>query len=227
MNEPRLSFTPMLILSAIVIAIMLALSRWAWIELPGDVRIPIHWNFRGEVDGYAGKPMGLLFMPLMALVLCLAFAFAPRIEPRCQNFARSRKAYRMVWGSVLAMILALHASMILSILGFGVDVISVLLVMLGAQFIILGNYLGKTRSNFILGVRTRWTLSSELSWNKTHRLGGKLFMLLGLFVALGPWLSSRNGLWAIVLLGGVLVIGVFLTVYSWYIFKKDPAAPRD
>ncbi len=45
--------------------------------------------------------------------------------------------------------------------------------------IVIGNYLGKTRSMFLGGVRTPWTLSSEYSWQRTHSLAGKLFVLSG------------------------------------------------
>ncbi len=33
----------------------------------------------------------------------------------------------------------------------------------GVVLVVLGNYLGKLRSNFLVGIRTPWTLSSELS----------------------------------------------------------------
>ena len=50
---------------------------------------------------------------------------------------------------------------------------------IGRLFIVLGNVLGKVRSNFMFGVRTPWTLASDPRWNKTHRLVGRLFVLLG------------------------------------------------
>jgi uncharacterized membrane protein len=33
-----------------------------WNELPP--RVPIHWNLRGQIDGWASKPFGMLVMPL-------------------------------------------------------------------------------------------------------------------------------------------------------------------
>ena len=65
---------------------------------------------------------------------------------------------------------------------------AVLTAAIGVMLIVMGNFMGKIRSNFVFGMRTPWTLSSELSWNKTHRLTGKLFMLWGL-VVLGLSLS--------------------------------------
>ena len=55
---------------------------------------------------------------------------------------------------------------------------------MGVLFIVLGNFMGKIRPNWFVGVRTPWTLSSKLSWDKTHRLAGWLFMLMGALFAL-------------------------------------------
>ena len=43
---------------------------------------------------------------------------------------------------------------------------------IGLMFIVLGNYMGKVRKNFFIGIRTPWTLASDEVWNRTHRLGG-------------------------------------------------------
>ena len=78
---------------------------------------------------------------------------------------------------------------------------------------IIGNYLGKVRSNFFFGIRTPWTLSSERSWNRTHRLGGRLFFGLGLVAVVTPIFP-----WAgvVALAVGVPVAIVFLVIYSYF-----------
>ena len=62
----------------------------------------------------------------------------------------------------------------------------VLLAAVGLVLMVVGNYLGKVRSNFFFGIRTPWTLSSELSWNRTHRLAGRLLVALGLVTVATP-----------------------------------------
>ena len=42
-------------------------------------RIPIHWNLQGEVDGYAGKWTGLMFVPLVSLGMAVLLIVLPRI----------------------------------------------------------------------------------------------------------------------------------------------------
>ena len=61
----------------------------------------------------------------------------------------------------------------------------------------IGNQLGKSRSMYLIGLRTPWTLASEEVWIKTHRLAGKLMIAGGLIaiaaaaLALPPACSRR------------------------------------
>ena len=92
--------------------------------------------------------------------------------------------------------------------------------LMGALFMVIGNYLGKVRSNFIFGIRTPWTLSSEDAWDKTHRLGGWLFFVTGLLIFLSG-LFSENGWIFVMLLGGFFLAIIFLFGYSYWIWKQD------
>lgn len=93
--------------------------------------------------------------------------------------------------------------------------------------IILGNYMGKVRSNFFFGIRTPWTLSSDLSWNRTHRLGGKLLVLAGLVLLPLAILIDDPRLNAII--GGaiVTVVALVLVVYSYVVWRHDATVSTD
>ena len=58
---------PMIIYSGVVVGLMLALSAWAWTQLPADASVPIHWGVDGKANGFASKPIGLLLLPAMTL----------------------------------------------------------------------------------------------------------------------------------------------------------------
>jgi uncharacterized membrane protein len=49
--------------------------------------------------------------------------------------------------------------------------------------LVVGNALGKLRHNFVLGVRTHWTLSDARVWDKTHRFTGRLMVIGALALA--------------------------------------------
>ena len=84
----------------------------------------------------------------------------------------------------------------------------------------LGNLLPKIPSNFFAGIRTPWTLSSELVWRKTHRLGGIGFIIGGLLMIIIPllWKSSQSALIIMFIL--VMIVGLYPVPYSFIFYKK-------
>jgi uncharacterized membrane protein len=209
---------------AIVVG-MLALSVWAWPQIPADAQIPIHWGPSGEVDGYGPKWLGLLGLPVVALGVVALLAFIPRIEPRRENLARSAPAYIAICLVAIAFVAAIHAVAVMAALGGDVDVAAVALIGAGVMFAVIGNFLGKTRSNWFFGVRTPWTLSSELSWSRTHRLGGRIFLGLGVLVLVATVVvGSAIALW--VMLASLALGVVILVAYSYFVWRDDPDRER-
>jgi uncharacterized membrane protein len=204
-----MNIRPMLIFSAIVVGLMLALSAWAWTQLPADASIPIHWGIDGQANGFAPKPIGLLLIP--------------RVEPRRANLERSGTAYRATWVGVVTLMGVIHAATIAAALGATFDIARLVLVSVGALFIVIGNYLPKVQSNYLVGIRTPWTLTSDLSWRRTHRLGGRLFVIEGAALALLGLIGASPEWLVVAIIGGVAVLLVVLFAYSYRIWKLDPA----
>ena len=210
----------MFIFSGVVFLFTLALTVWAWGKIPATAQIPFHWNIQGKVDNYASKPVGLLMGPVMIIFLTLLMILVPRMEPRKENLEQSQKAYRIVIGGLLVFFAGLHLITILATLGHESDVGMMMAFLLGALFVAIGNYLGKIRSNFMFGIRTPWTLSSEVSWNKTHRLGGMFFFIVGLLVFLSGFFHNGELTFGI-LFGGLLFSVLALFGYSYWVWKSD------
>lgn len=222
-NKPMANLKNILVLSGIILLAMVLISGYAWTQIPAGEQVCTHWNAAGECDQYGGKFMGLFLLPIVALGITCLLALLPRLEPRATNMAQSFNTYIIVWRVVLLFFLLLHIVLTVSILGAGVNISTILPILIGILFMFIGNYLGKVRSNYFFGIRTPWTLSSDLAWNKTHRLGGKLFVLLGLlFIASA--LLFQGAAWIFWLVGSTLAMVVVLTIYSYYIWKDDPSA---
>lgn len=210
-------------LTAVTLLLMLLISAWAWGQIPADAQVPVHWNAAGEVDRYGGKVEGLLLSPIITAGLMVLVAFITRLEPRRGNFLQSEKAFTMFWYVLLLFFLMLHVTTTGIALGYNIPLPLVIGVGIGLMFIVLGNFMGKIRSTYTFGIRTPWTLDSDLSWNKTHRLGGKLFMATGVLVLLTAVLgSSILMFW--VLMGGILITVSVSMVYSYIVWKNDPDA---
>jgi uncharacterized membrane protein len=90
---------------------------------------------------------------------------------------------------------------------------------LGALFYGIGVMMGDAKFNWFVGVRTPWTLSSEEVWERTHRLGGRLFKNCGLAALLG--MLARGWLALLLTVAPVLVAGIYLTYYSYAEYRRQ------
>ena len=216
--------------SALLIAIMLGLSLWAMGHLAPDGRFAVHWNIRGEADRFGGRGEILWLIPGLSAALAALFAILPTIDPRGRNLLRSSLPYLVTWAGTLIVLAVAHAMLVLNAAGAmdlasvsgGTGLLRALAVLSGAIAAALGAVMGKIRPNWFLGVRTPWTLSSDLAWDKTHRLAGWLFMLTGLAALLAA-LVLRPPLALMVLAAGMGGSAVAAVVYSWRVWKTDPA----
>jgi uncharacterized membrane protein len=212
---------PGLLATAAGLVIMVALSVWAYAELPE--RVPIHWNVAGDADRLGSRIEAVVVLPLVALGSSALLAVVPLLDPRRANLERSAKAYQAVWIGVMVLVTVMHGAVLASAVADGIEVSvpRIALVLTGGLLMVVGNYLGKIRSNWFAGVRTPWTLSSERSWAKTHRLGGRLLTLVGAATVVAALVASVPVALG-VQLGGLLVITVVLTAYSYLVWRSDP-----
>jgi uncharacterized membrane protein len=207
------------IISIFFIIASFVLAAIAWPHAPD--RIPIHWGLSGQPDGYAGK-MGLFYLPLITLGIYLLLLFLPSIDPGKKNYEKFKSTYLIIRTILVIFFVCIQIFTVLWALGKEVNVNIALPVIVGLLLVTLGNFFGKFRPNWFAGIRTPWTLSSDESWNKTHRLGGWLFVLFGIvLVIIAPFQWAWVYIFLVVI---ILIILVVLFVYSYIIWKKDPDA---
>jgi uncharacterized membrane protein len=201
-----------------ILAAMFVAAAACWPYAPE--RMPIHWNIEGQPDGYGGKFVGLLLLPLVALGVYLLTLVLPRFDPLSTNYQKFATAYGVIRIAIVALLAAIYAVTVLAALGYQVNVTVVAAWSMAVLFIVLGLVLPRIEPNWFVGVRTPWTLSSKLSWTKTHRLAGKLFMGMGAAMAL--W-GLRPARWSFFLMLAVVGVSVvWILVYSYVVFRHDP-----
>lgn len=215
-----------LIFSLLCILSLVAFSLITWLNLPELERYPIHWNARGEADGFASRNAVfwvLMIIPITQIFITMLLWFIPNIKPLRQNFEQSRSAYNVIWIVTIAFVTAAGFMIVLMYHNEGrVATEAPLKWMAGGLsvlFIFIGNVLGKVRQNFMLGIRTPWTLSSELSWEKTHRISGRLFVLAGILGILSTIFFPEVAFPFII--AAILGIVLFSLIYSYLVWKDD------
>ncbi len=202
----------------LLLAAMFTLAAVTWGSAPE--RIPVHWNLREEVDRYGGRFEGLLGIPLLALAIYVLMPLLARIDPGRANYPGFWGAFTTLRLALVAFMASLYGIIHLWLRGITVSMGTVMPLLLGALFIVVGNLLGKLRPNWFVGIRTPWTLSSKDAWVPTHRAAGWVFIAAGFaFMAAGlihaPW-----ALWVAIaaLLGGEITV----VVYSYFVWRSDP-----
>lgn len=181
-------------------------------------KIPYHWNFAGNVDEMGSRHI-IFFFAFFPIFLYLLLFFIPRLDPKREAYIKHTKAY-----SIFVLVLVTFMSLItliilLASLGYHIPIAAVVGALLGILLLFIGNYMGQIRPNFLFGIRTPWTLVSEQTWRRTHRLGGRLFAGLGMLMIIGVFFDNLY-----VIFGGVvciLLVSIALYIYSYRIYCKE------
>lgn len=185
-------------------------------------RVASHWGINGQVNGWTSRTLLVLLTPALALVLALVLSIAPRLDPKRRNFPLHAGAYWVVTNAILGFLAALHVIIIGYNLGWLFNIATVTGIGVGVLFMLLGNLLSRVRPNWIFGIRTPWTLSSDRAWRETHRVGGYGFVAVGLIVLLTALFHPAAVYFVLGI--GVAAVAVFSVVWSYFAWKRDPSA---
>ena len=205
------------------ILVMAAISLYGARVIPEDAMIARHWSLAGEVDGFSPRNHVLVAMPALAAIISIVFAAVPHIDPRKGNIAASRGLLFVSWIGVLMLLTVTHGAIVVSAAqgDSGASPPQIILYAVSALLIVIGNFVAKSRSNFFLGVRTPWTLSSEHAWAVANRAGGWMLVLTGAAAAaIGYFQDLRTGLLALV--AGALATAIISVAVSYLAWRTDP-----
>ncbi|MCP4438121.1 MAG: DUF1648 domain-containing protein [Aureispira sp.] len=173
----------------LLLVLVIAPSIYAvlmWTKMP-DI-VPVHWNLKGEVDGYGSRHMVLGLTAGLSIFIYALMALIPKLAVRKESFKQLGKTYFK-----LRVILQLFFAMLSVVIVYStmnsdtVDIGMLITLCMAVFMILLGNYMGKFRPNYFMGIRTPWTLSNDTVWAKTHRLAGWMWVVGGLITFLVPF----------------------------------------
>jgi len=212
------------IVSLVLVIAMIGIAVWVAGLVPDGARLPVHWDYNGNPNGFAGKWTALLIPPVMTAALSLLFYFLPAIEPREQHLQRSKGLVLAAWAGLLIVMVLIDLTVVGGALHWAISVQALMLVGVGLMYMLIGNQLGKSRSMFLVGIRTPWTLSSEEVWIKTHRLGGKLTMAAGLIMIAAAFAPLPGRAVPGLVMGLVVVMVGVPVLYSYVLWRRERAS---
>jgi uncharacterized membrane protein len=163
----------------------------------------------------------ILLGPAIVLGLWLLALVLPRIDPLGAAYAEFRPTYWLIINAIAAYLAIVFFLMIGFGLGWNVDMGRLVPAGVGLLFAVLGNEMGRIQPNWFVGIRTPWTIASPDVWRATHRLGGRLFVAIGLLIAAAALFVPGAALPYVVAVGITIAVAVPV-LYSYVRWRSGP-----
>ena len=205
----------------IVFLIPAAYPAIIWQSLPA--KVPIHYNLNGEIDRMGSKTE-LIFLLLVITVVNIGTYFllinVHRIDPKKYVQDNKDRMFRMgftisVFISAILCVLIYNSANEISKFLPGIIFSAV-----GLLLSFMGNYMYNIKPNYFAGFRMPWTLKNEENWRRTHHLGGKLWFIGGLVIAIVClFLPFRVAF--IFFFAVISIMTIIPLVYSYRLYKQQ------
>ena len=200
-----------LVITSLVTLIPVLVGICLWDQLP-DV-MATHFGMSNEPNGWTSKGFTVFGIPSVLVLLQLVAIYTTSKDPR-KVFHNNTLMNIVVWIIPVIAVVVLGITYMYN-MEVPVDVGMVCLSVLGVLFMILGNYLPNCRRNYFVGIRLPWTLRDDANWNYTHRIGGFVFVIMGLIFVVNAFILPKT-ISFVAMIVGVLVP----TVASFMYFVK-------
>jgi uncharacterized membrane protein len=203
---------------SIWIAIVLSLIGTGFVYPYLPEMIPTHWNIEGIPDDFSTKEYVFVLAIIPAFMYWM-LTFLPKIDPKKDNYIKHDKAYIKITASIVFVMIALHWLSILASMEIIKNVAMFVRIIVGILFIIIGNYMTQLRMNYFAGIKLPWTLANETVWRKTHRVGGKGFVLIGIISIISSLFQTHLSFYLFI--GLAVGVILFTIIYSYFIYEQE------
>lgn len=210
-------------LSLILLALAFLIVLVSLVFMPE--RVPIHYDFDGNIDNYGSKYVYLAIPGSALLVwifLHLIARFAYKEKPENQKLIYLTSACVNFVFIILEIIFVALNFVNGDKKPIDNIIYPILNVTLGIVFIIIGNFLPKLTKNKLIGLRTPWSLYNDNTWNISQRYGG--YILVGTGFILITATGFVSGIYNFIVLFSCLVLMIVLALlFSYLAYKKERA----
>ena len=210
-------YRKMLIFSSILTLLPMFLGLLLWEDLPKLVET--HWGFDGQADGWSSTATAIFVMPLVMLAVHWLCIWATTILDK-SNRDKNEKVQKVVFWIIP--VISNYACGVIYAVALGKNFAPMAPVaLIGILFIVIGNYMPKTRMNGTIGIKIPSTYSSEENWNATHRFAGKVWVIGGITMIFSMLLPDY---WAVaVMLLSIFVLALLPVAYSIRYYRMQKA----
>lgn len=204
-NLKTMIITSIITLLPVIVGIVL------WDKLPDQMAT--HFGEDGVANGWSSKPVAVFGLPVILLLVQWLMPIITNADPKRKNIS-DKMFSLMLWIVPIISVLG-GGSMYWYAFNETINTSDMAIMVFGVILIVAGNYLPKTKQSYTLGLKLPWTLNSEENWNRTHRLGGFVFVLCGVGVLILGFMNMYDFAFYVILLAVIIP-----SVYSYLLYKK-------
>lgn len=201
----------------------LLVTLTAFFFMPDEV--PVHFNMDNQVDRWGSK-YELLILPFVILVIGIAFLLIARhLDKKEDNGSNNFNVMTTIGIAILGLfnVLTYYILYIVFVqiedLGTPIiDMFSLITFAFGVVLMVIGNIVPKAKMNSMLGLRTKWSMSSEEAWKKSQRFGGYCAIITGLLMIVLSFVFNGSACLFVMLIV-LLTMVIVDTIYSYFASK--------
>jgi len=201
------------ILTTVVILLPIIPALILYNQIPEVVAI--HFNAKGVADGWASRAFAVFALPALLAALNIFTQFMLLSDPKRDIHSKLFLLGR--WSIAPISIIANTATLMIA-LSIKISIERIIPLAVAILFLIIGNYLPKSKQNFTIGIRLPWTLASEDNWNKTHRLAGWVWTIGSLILIITAIIGFSALIIFIIVTALMSIIPI---VYSYIYYQRE------
>ncbi|HEU5053162.1 MAG TPA: SdpI family protein [Hanamia sp.] len=215
--KPKLPIAELLVLLVVALPFLYLLKVYP--TLPP--KVPTHFGINGQPNAYSNRSFLWVTTSILAgisIFVYLLIRFLPRIDPK-KKAKYSATVFNKIAVAIVLLMSLIGCYSIYAAKAGSFQLRGFLPVILGIFFAFMGNLMHSIKPNYFVGIRTPWTLENEETWRKTHQLGGKLWFVGGILIAITGFLVPARAE-VFVMMSILIVIVLWPVIFSYTYFKS-------
>lgn len=177
--------------------------------------VATHFDYNFQPDDYSSREFALFGIPAAMVLLFVLCAAMLEADPKKRGMDSRLKAITRWFIPILSVVM--QCITVSYALDSSLRFIRFIPVFIGAGLVLIGNYLPKCRQNYTMGIKLPWTLNSEENWDRTHRFGGRMFVIAGLLLVAAGFFG---GIVSAVSVAAVIAAVLAPAVYSFALYRR-------
>lgn len=189
-------------------------------------QIPAHYGFDNQVTRWGSKYETLIF-PVITIIFGLIMLECSKVSSKSgeKTGENNEKACitagifsLLIFNAMTGYFLYTDFNKVENLSSVPVDIFQLIFSLLGIFMIVIGSIMPKLQKNSVIGLRTHWSIKNEITWKKSQRFGGNLFIIAGILTILVCCFTKGIAcyLWWM----GILLVSLPIDIYYTYKVAK-------